>query len=300
PPVPPPPAQAPAVRSAEEENAPPPPGRPGAVPLNHLPTMVVGQDTPAPAPAPHQPVYGYPPQPQPQSMHQPQPPAYGYPQGSWGHTPPYGPGTSPQFTAQQEQPRRGGRASAALIAVAVIVALGAGGSVYALMKDDPTTPASAASTPTPTPPTTAPTTPGATTPGASTPPASPTPTPPASGGIPAKFLGNWAGAIDNASGHHPRSIVIQQGEEGDTVLSMTADGTQNNGDPYHCVFQGALTSATDSTLHIGGTDPVVAEPPDACRPGEPSTITVLPSGQLRRVMVDATGKKQTLTYDKSD
>ncbi|MEV1019863.1 protein kinase [Streptomyces sp. NPDC050264] len=281
----------------------PPPGKPGAAQLGHLPTMVVGQEpaapppapapTPPPAPVHNPPAYGYP--------HQAA--AYGYPQGSYGPTPPYGPGVPPLVAPRQEPPR-GGRSTAALIAVALIVALGAGGSVYALMKDDGK-PDAKAQDGTRSPSPTAPVQPG---PDSPTP--TPTPTPQRStepeqtqeseaGEIPTEFLGTWAGAIDNASGHHPRRIVIQQGNSGDTVLSMTADGTQNNGEPYHCVFQGELTSSTDSTLRIGDTDPVVAEPAAACKPGNPSTITLLSTGQLRRVMIDSAGKKQTLTYDKS-
>ncbi|WP_372350539.1 serine/threonine-protein kinase [Streptomyces sp. KL116D] len=296
PPVPPPPADPPAEPQAEPD-APPPPGRPGAVQLNHLPTMVVGQDTPTPAPAP--PAYGHPHQPQ------PQPPAYGYPpaaQGSWGHTPPYGPGVLPLGSPQQEPPRRG-RSTAALLAVALIVAIGAGGSVYALMKDDGSSPtaqeneqspasASAPASPAPSSQGQDPSTPETSSSPAETPQS-------AAGEIPAKFLGTWSGAIDNATGHHPRQITIQQGEPGDTVLSMTADGPQKDGQPYHCLFEGELTSATDSTLRIGGTDPVIAEPASACTPGKPSTVTILPSGQLRRVMTGLDGKQQTLTYDRS-
>ncbi|MEB3962200.1 serine/threonine protein kinase, partial [Streptomyces kunmingensis] len=242
------------------------------------------------------PAYGYP--------HQPHPSAYGYPQGAWGGTPPYGPGAAPLVAPQQEPPRRG-RSTAALVAVALIVALGAGGSVYALMKDDgdpSTTAQDDQQSPSPTAPVQ---------PGPDSPAPTPTPTPApstepertpqsAAGEIPTKFLGTWTSGIDNERGHHPRRIVLQQGETGDTVLSMTADGTQKDGKPYHCVFQGTLTSATDSTLRIGNTDPVVAEPPPACTPGKPSTITFLSSGQLRRVMIDSAGKRQVLTYDKSD
>ncbi|MET9493471.1 protein kinase [Streptomyces sp. NPDC006552] len=308
--LPPAPSAAPAAAAAADSGSvPPPPGTPGAARLNHLPTMVVGQEAQAPPapgpvarpalpparPAPDPAGYGYP-------HHAPPPPGYGYPQGGWSHTPPYGPGTVP-LVAPQPPPRRGSRSSAALIVVAVIVALGAGGSVYALMKDDGSTGTAAQDgTLSPSPSATAPVQPG---PDAATPTPAPSTQPESSpqtaaGEIPTKFLGTWTSGIDNARGHHPRRIVLQQGATGDTVLSMTADGTQNNGDSYHCVFQGKLTSATDSTLRIGGTDPVVAQPASACTPGEPSTITFLSSGQLRRTMTDSAGKEQVLTYDKSD
>ncbi|MEV5606759.1 protein kinase [Streptomyces sp. NPDC052225] len=295
PPVPAPPVPAPPVEPPGQ-SAPPPPGKPGAAPLDHLPTMVVGADTPAPPPAPDMPGYGYP-------HAQPQPPVYGYPHGSWGQTPPYGPGVAPLGAPPQEPPRRG-RSTAALVAVALIVALGAGGSVYALMKDDGSDPSTRAgdrqSTAASTPGSPAPSSQGEEGPAPqSSEPAAESSQPPSDAGeIPEKFLGTWGGAIDNQYGHHPRRITIQQGERGDTVLSMTADGTDKDGVSYHCVFEGELTSASPSTLRIGDTDPVVAEPPADCTPGKPSTLTVLPSGELRRVMVDLTGKKQTLTYTK--
>ncbi|MFJ4713109.1 serine/threonine-protein kinase [Streptomyces sp. NPDC088785] len=292
--------------------APPPPGAPGsAAPVNHLPTVVVNRPpTPANPPVaapPNPPAYGYP----------PQAPAYGYPQGGWGQTPPYGPAPLPP-----QEPHRN-RSSAALVAVALIVALGAGGSVYALMKGDgnsggrsPQADGSRSATsdsasgsgsgsgagsgsPSPLASTEAQESP--TGPPRSSGPAE-SPSPQAGGGageIPAGFLGTWSGAIDNASGHHPRQITIQQGERGDTVMSLTADGYDKAGAAYHCVFQGELTSASGSTLHIGGTVAVVAEPKADCAAGRPSTITALPSGELRRDMTDAAGKKQTLTYTKS-
>jgi serine/threonine protein kinase len=292
-----PPPTAPATPPETEEPAepgPPPPGAPGAGQVNHLPTMIVGRDTPAPTPLPPA-AYGYPQPAQPQPHPQPQP--------AWSQTPPYGPGSVP-FGPPPQPPARRGPSSAALIAVTVIVALGAGGSVYALMKDKGSTEGKGG-TATPTAQQSA-TTPGSqdpqtTQPQSSAPPESPSDSPQGGAGdVPTRFLGTWEGAIDNQTGHHPRRLVIQQGKAGDTVLSMTADGTQANGDPYHCVFQGELTSASGSTLRIGTTDPIVAQPTDACKAGDPSTITILPSGQLRRVMVDLEGKKQTLTYDKQD
>ncbi|MFI7338974.1 protein kinase [Streptomyces sp. NPDC050085] len=295
--------------SPNPSSAPPPPGAPGAAPLDHLPTVVVGpgQEPPAAAPAlpPAAPAYGYPAlppaQPHPQ---QPQAPAYGYPQGSWGQTPPYGPGVPHLPVPQPEPPRRGGRSTAALVAVALIVALGAGGSVYALMKDDgkSSTTAQSSGTPTasaPVSPTPAPSTQGQDSP---TPPQSsaPSDTPQSTaGGIPEKYLGTWTNEAVNDYGPITRRLVVQQGEPGDTVLSLTQDGTQNNGSPYHCVFQGKLASADDTEMHVAGTEVTVAEPSaSSCRKGTPSTVTVLPSGQLKRELIDATGNQQTFTYDK--
>ncbi|MEB8344027.1 serine/threonine-protein kinase [Streptomyces endophyticus] len=274
--------------------APPPPGTPAAASLNHLPTVISHETpaTPPPAPAPAPaPQYGYPHPSQPQPL--PQQPTYGYPPGGWVRTPPYGP-------PPPEPPRRN-RSTPALIVVALVVALGAGGSVYALMngKDKPSGRADDKVSAT-----------SATSPAASDPSPPSSPSPPsqeapstqeesprsAAGDIPTTFLGTWEGAIDNANGHHPRSITLQQGSSGDTVFSLTADGYQKDGAPYHCVFQGQLESATSSTVRIGPTDPTTAQPSGACNPGEPSTITLTPGGELKRVM---SGGEAPVTYDRT-
>ncbi|MFG2525091.1 serine/threonine-protein kinase [Streptomyces sp. NPDC048527] len=285
-----------------DEASPPPPGKPGAAPVNHLPTMVSPSGPPAPALPPAAPpasaAYGYP-------HPQPQAPVYGYPQqGGWNGTPPYGPGATPPYGpggvvpigAPQPQPRRSGRSSAALIVVALVVALGAGGSVYALMRDDgkpaaqnedskqPTSDGSTSQGPSTSGP-------GSQDPGTSQPPQSSEP--PAGGDVPTEFLGAWSAAIDNATGHNTRSLRIQQGSPGDTVLSMTADGPLKGGGTYHCVFQGTLVSASGGTLRIGATD-VVSGPSGSCSPGKPSTVEVLPSGELRRTMNNG----DELTYSK--
>ncbi|WP_405479454.1 protein kinase domain-containing protein [Streptomyces sp. NBC_00009] len=284
------------------EATPPPPGKPGAAPVNHLPTMVSpsGPSTPAlpPAAPPASAAYGYP-------HPHPQAPVYGYPQqGGWGGgTPPYGPAATPPYGpgvvpigAPQPEPRRSGRSTAALIVVALVVALGAGGSVYALMKDDGR-PASQSEDPK-QPTSGAPTSQGPSTGGPSSqdpetsqPPESSEP--PAGGDVPTEFLGTWTASIDNATGHNTRRLDIQQGSPGDTVLSMTADGPLKGGGTYHCVFQGTLVSASGGTLRIGATD-VVSGPSGSCTPGKPSTVEVLSSGELRRTMNNG----DELTYSK--
>ncbi|MFC9843896.1 protein kinase [Streptomyces sp. NPDC060223] len=306
-----------------EGPTPPPPGRPA--PVEHQPTMIAGTGTgtgtgqapppPAPPTTPH-PTYGYPqqyPHPQQPPYAQPQPPvspaqpphpAYGYPQsGGWtqppGTTPPYGPGVAP-FSPFPPQPDRSGRSSrstAALIVVALVVALGAGGSVYALMSgggSDTTDDAK------PSPEASAPVTPGPATPEPSPTSASASPTTQASEGgtIPEAYLGTWSSGIDNDSGSNTRQLVIQQGEVGDTVLSLTADGPAGGG-TYHCVFQAPLAEAptADGPLEIGPSKVTVGEPAASCSPGAASEVTLLPDGSLRRVNTD-TG--ESLTYTRSN
>ena len=282
---------------------PPVPGQPGGT--AHLPTLAAGQTPPPgpvtpPRPTPH-PAYGYPQQ-------HPQPPAYGYPQqpgtpgpgpyqayGGLGSTPPYGPPPAgpgiPPFGPPPGVPRRSGRSTAALIVVAVIVALGAGGSVYALMnggdhdgaQNNPTTSPTATGAPTTPEPS-----PTSAQPSTST-------SAPADGAVPTGYLGTWTAAIDNATGHNTRELTIQQGEVGDTVLSLVADGPADGG-TYHCVFQAELSEqpAGEAPLAIGPSTVTSGEPLSSCNPGAASTITLLSDDRLQRVNTD-TGEKLTYT-----
>ncbi|MFJ9585705.1 serine/threonine-protein kinase [Streptomyces acidicola] len=316
---------APPVRGASPEHAPapPPPGQPGVGGLDRLPTQIAGPGQ-APPPAMPPPPYGYAQQhPQPAAGHgppgySPQPaaghgppgyspygpamgstPPYGPPAGSFGPTPPYGPGGA---HPQPEPPHRNGRSTAALIAVALVVALAAGGSVYALMRDGAGQDGHGKASPT----TSAPTTEGPSTSGPSTPPTTGNPTTgtqdpttqaPEDGAIPAEYLGTWNTSIDNAAGHSTRRLVIQQGEVGDTVLSLTADGPVGSG-TYHCVFKAELAAAPsgDGPLRIGPST-VTTGPAASCTPGAASEVTILSDGRLRRVSTDS-GK--SLTFTKAD
>ncbi|MFE7445287.1 protein kinase [Streptomyces chartreusis] len=298
-----PPDQLPTIAATGSGPTPPPgPGRP--------PGGAFG-DAAAPGSAPAHPAYGSPQQ-------HPQQTAYGYPQagpgqpygaapgyGAYGPnpnypnpnpayaaTPPYGP-PGPYLPAPQpEPPRRSGRSTAALVVVALVVALGAGGSVYALMSGDnddssgggPTERPTATSTPTDSP-TSDPTTP--------TP--SPTPSESADGTIPAGYLGTWTATIDSGTGENTRRLTIRQGEVGDTVLSLVADGPAGDG-TYHCEFEADLSAAPggDGPLRIGPSTVTVGEAP-TCSPGKATEITLLSDGRLERVTV---GSGESLTYDK--
>ncbi|MGI5456586.1 protein kinase domain-containing protein [Streptomyces sp. CA-249302] len=299
--------------SAGTPAGPPPVGQPGGeAPLNHLPTAVGGAGAaqappPSTSPSPSHdqtppsghPAYGYPPQHPQQPAYgypqQQQPGAYGYPQhpgphGALGSTPPYGPtypgATPPPFggppLTPQEPPRRSGRSTATLVLVALVVALGAGGSVYALMNrgGDGDSDAKNGS---PTPTVTGSRSPGPTTPQPSPTSASPTTSAPSDGAIPTGYLGTWTATITNKDGENTRQLTIQQGEVGDTVLSMVADGPTSSGS-YHCVFQAVLTQDPGAAgpLEIG---PSAVRSGDAgyCKPGDPTEISLLPDGSLQRV-----------------
>ncbi|MFE2687717.1 serine/threonine-protein kinase [Streptomyces mirabilis] len=301
------PTPTPAPEVAPEHTAtPPPPGEPAST--DHLPTLIAGADQTPPSAAPPaaHPAYGHPQQhPSPTG-----PPAYGYPQGGWGApgsygpTPPYGPGmpTTPYGPAgvpEPEPPRRNGRSTAALIVVALVVALGAGGSVYALMqggtaKGTDDAKASSAASKSPTSPDSSPPSPSAP---SSSPSDSPSPQASQDGTIPEGFLGTWDASIDNATGHNTRRLTIQQGAVGDTVLSVVADGPSGSS-TYHCVFRAELTAAPGAggPLVIGPSEVTGGAPISSCSPGAASEITLLSDGRLRRVN---TGSGESLTYTKS-
>ncbi|MCG7203764.1 serine/threonine protein kinase [Streptomyces arenae] len=234
-------------------------------------------------------------------------PAYGYPQPHPQATPynPYttvvtpGPDpTPPVYTppppppppsydpAPADEPHRT-RSTALLVTVALIVMLAAGGSVYALMNnggnDDqadakPTAPTSAARTPSEDP--TATTSP------------SPSASATAKAIVPAAFLGTWTTAIDNSTGHNTRELTIRQGAVGDTVLTLAADGPG-----YHCEFTAKLTGrpGADGPLDIGPSKVTAGKPRTSCTAGEPTEVTLLPDGRLKRATKNG---DESLTYSK--
>ncbi|MEU9195071.1 serine/threonine-protein kinase [Streptomyces hundungensis] len=184
--------------------------------------------------------------------------------------PPYEPYYAPEI---EPPPRRSAKSTAALIAVALVVAVGAGGSVYAYMSGgtprtggDTTHPSSSLNSPSPAA--------SSDDKGIST---SPRPTP--ADGVPQQYVGSWSGGVPGNSGDNPRHLVIRAGRVGDTVLTLTADGPG-----YHCLFQAPLAATPttpDAPLRIGPST-VGPGSTGACNPGKPSTLTLLPDGRLHR------------------
>ncbi|MFJ2650382.1 protein kinase [Streptomyces sp. NPDC087420] len=257
---------------------------------------------------PQQP-YGYPQTPPgfgpptpPSAPFGPTPPYGATPPAPYGATPatPYGPpqpspspyGPVPPPPAP-EPPPRSRRASIALIAVALVVAIGAGGSVYAFMDGGGTddNKAGSSTSPRPKPPADDPT------PADRSPSPSPSPSPSETAGeVPKEYLGTWTGGVDTATGTGTRELVITQGEVGETVLSLTAEGPTEDG-TYHCVFEAPLATAPTpgEPVSIGPSKVTVGEPASSCTPGSPTELTVLGDGRLRRV----TTSGEELTYTKS-
>ncbi|MEV6649906.1 serine/threonine-protein kinase [Streptomyces sp. NPDC051219] len=240
----------------------------------HAMPTVIGPPTPPPAhaPAPPPPAYAHP---------HPAPPLYGYPHPSHGYgpTPPYGPPPTP------EQPPRNGRSTAALVAVALVVALGAGGGVYAVMSDghgekDP----AASGTRT-----------GTTDPKQSTTSASPTPSASKStsrdGGVPLEYVGTWRAGFETDDGEHTRVLTIGQGELGDTVMNLTGEGPT-----YTCRWTATLR-APGPPLELNPSQVVSGDPVD-CAPGQWSRLDMPDERTLVRELVGSTGAP--VRYTKAD
>ena len=287
-----------------------PPPEPGAPPGGAF------GDAAAPGGTPAHPAYG-------SAQQHPQQPAYGHPEPgphapygsapSYGATPSYGPnppyghgpsyGPTPPYDAPMpyipgappEEPRRSGRSTVALVVIALVVALAAGGSVYGLMNGGGGNGAGGDPTGSPTV-TTDTTGSGGADPTAPTPSPSPTAPAPGDGVIPAGYLGTWTASIDNAGGANTRRLTIRQGEVGDTVLSLVADGPAGTG-TYHCEFEADLTQAPvgNGPLAMGPSTVTAGEPATSCSPGEATRITLLPDGRLERVN---TSSGEKLTYRK--
>ncbi|MER7696870.1 serine/threonine-protein kinase [Streptomyces sp. NPDC096095] len=237
-------------------------------------------ESPAGPAAPVRPAAPIPPEPHPHARHHS---PYGgptAPRPAPGPTAaqPFLPG---HFAPAPPPPAREGRslgATVALVAVAVAVALGAGGSVYAFMNGDTTKKT-----------------------------ASPGPSGSAEaragqeggeGAVPKDFLGTWTGSIPGAQGSSSRTLTIRQGDVGDQVLTLTAEGPLASGSTYHCEFTAPLSGRPggDGPVRIGPSTVSSGRPASSCSPGNPTELTLLPDGTLRR---SAAGTGESLIYTRS-
>ncbi|MEU0375128.1 protein kinase [Streptomyces sp. NPDC006283] len=221
---------------------------------------------PTPAPAPPGPAYGHPQQP--------------YHPGPYAH-----PAPTP-YAHPAPAPRRSSRGgTVALIAVALVVALGAGGSVYAFMSkdDDKNTTADPKPSPKPSPSPTSSGTP------APTPSGSPS-TAQTSGGVPQEYVGTWQASFDTADGTNTRTMTIAQGRTGEQVMTLTGTGPN-----YDCGWSATLR-ASGPPLEL---DPTAVTFGDrvSCAPGQWSRLSMPNDTTLVRELVGSTG--EPLTYTKS-
>ncbi|EGG45463.1 serine/threonine-protein kinase [Streptomyces griseoaurantiacus] len=194
-----------------------------------------------------------------------------------------GPVTGPVPPAR---PRSRRAATVALVAVALVVALGAGGAVLAVMRGTDDGGGTGRK--------------GTHGGGGSASPANGSPSPDAGepfggGAVPRGYVGTWTASIDNDGGHSTRRLVVHQGKVGERVLSLIAEGPAGGG-TYHCEFQAALAAEpTDGgPVSIGPSTVTVGRPATSCTPGAATELALLPDGRLRRTTTDGS----SLTYDK--
>ncbi|HWU10504.1 MAG TPA: serine/threonine protein kinase, partial [Streptomyces sp.] len=207
-----------------------------------------------------------------------------------GPTPPYGPAPA-RFAPPAPERRRRTGSTLLLAGVALLVAVGAGCGVYAFMQGG-SGGSTASGTGTVPPSAAGASTGGTHTDGKGSGGAG------ADGAVPAGFLGAWSGTVEGGGGPSTRRLVVQQGEVGDTVLSLTAEGPLGTGGSYRCVFQADLDGEPSSggPVRIGSSRVTEGEPMSSCAPGEPTVLTLLPDGTLRR---EGTVTGKSLTYTKT-
>jgi hypothetical protein len=197
------------------------------------------------------------------------------PYGSGPVPAPHGTGPMPTPVPVPPAPRGNRRATVALVAAAVVVALGAGGAVLAVMRGGNTDGVRGAHGDTvsesPTTGTRA----------------------PRGGVVPDAYVGTWTARIDNANGHSTRRLVVRQGHVGEKVLTLTAEGPAGSG-RYHCVFTAKLAAkpVAGGPVQIGPSTVTVGRPAASCTPGAATDLTLLPDGRLRRTTTDG----NALTY----
>ncbi|WP_103513902.1 serine/threonine-protein kinase [Streptomyces sp. SM10] len=206
------------------------------------------------------------------------PPAYGYP-----HRPAAAHGYAPTPAGHPGAPaprRRGAGSTLLLATVALLVAVGAGWGVHALTRDGG---GDTAVSPTLSPSGTSQDGTHAEAKGSD-------------GTVPSGFLGTWSGTVEGGGGASTRQLVVRQGEVGDTVLSLTAEGPLGAGGSYRCVFRADLQSEPSSggPVRIGPSRVAEGEPMSSCTPGEATVLTLLPDGSLHRE-ITATGTSLTYT-----
>ncbi|MGW3667424.1 hypothetical protein [Streptomyces sp. NPDC005141] len=124
----------------------------------------------------------------------------------------------------------------------------------------------------------------------------PSPTPVVNGDVPEGYLGSWTTTITNTTGENTRSLVIKQGNIGDDVLILVADGPTSN-DTYHCVFTAPLAAVPSggSRLELGPSTVTSGIPAASCTPGGTSTLSLKSGNSLRRT----TDSGEALTYTRT-
>ncbi|MBB1257108.1 serine/threonine protein kinase, partial [Streptomyces sp. OF3] len=251
---------------------------------------------PASGPQPHQPT---------------PPPSYGYPPQPHAHrTTPYG-AVGPYPRSGQPGAGRGGGKNALLIAaVAVVVALAAGGTVYAVMNsgdrggsatgaEGPDGKGGDGTTGSGSEESQGDRGPGG---GSSSPDGEPTPTPePSESGseespdtddaVPSGFVGEWRAQFGTGSQVNTRAMSIRQGRVGERVMTLHGYGPD-----YSCRWTATLR-ASGPPLELNESQ-LVSGDRTKCSPGEWSRLTLGGDGVLTRELVGSGG--EPVTYRRLD
>ncbi|MFE2284618.1 serine/threonine-protein kinase [Streptomyces sp. NPDC059443] len=192
-----------------------------------------------------------------------------HPQSRPGSRPGPGPNPAPDSCSVPVSP-----STAFLVAVAAVVTVAAGGSVYAIMSgDERPLYAPGAPPPTPTGPARAP---------SSAPSAIGTPAPAA---LSPAYLGSWYAASDTETWQ----LTLSPGTVGSPVMSLTL----RSADGLDCSWTAPLRSAAPDTVELGPST-VTPGTPSTCPPDGPSALRPLPDGSLVRELADTPGTP--LTY----
>lgn len=205
----------------------------------------------------------------------------------------YGPSTLPAGhpaygPPRAEPPPRPRTASTAfLVAVAAVVAIAAGGTVYAVMSGHRGVLPPGSGTRTPT--VAAPSAPAEPSPAAAaagaTGTATATDTETADDALPEAYLGTWRAT----NGTQAWELTLTAGSVGDTVMSLSVQ------DPaFACSWEAPLRSASEPVELEAST--VTSGDPVTCAPGGWSRLRLLPAGTLQRELVGSDGAP--LTYRK--
>ncbi|MEU9373437.1 serine/threonine-protein kinase [Streptomyces sp. NPDC048255] len=163
-----------------------------------------------------------------------------------------------------------------LLAVAVVVAVAAGGTVYAVMNGpaDPVRPGGGHASATGT----APGTPG------TGPAGTPAPPPPPAA-LPEAYLGTWRAT----TGTQTWQLTLTHGVVGEPVMTLSVRSPE-----FTCAWKAPLRAAPDPVELDAST--VTSGAPPTCSPGNWSRLRLLPDGTLQRELAGAPGAP--LTYRK--
>ncbi|MCX4692438.1 hypothetical protein [Streptomyces sp. NBC_01408] len=166
-----------------------------------------------------------------------------------------------------------------LLAVAVVVAVAAGGSVYAVMNGSahPAPPGGGHAPPSGTAP-------GTGTSSTAGPNGTPAPPPPPAA-LPEAYLGTWRAT----TGTQTWQLTLTHGVVGEPVMTLSVQSPA-----LACAWKAPLRSAPEPVELDAST--VTSGAPPTCSPGNWSRLRLLPDGTLRRELAGAPG--DPLTYRK--